>query len=193
MTATGHESGDTMANGRYVSHGEFSQFREDVRGQFAAMHNDQQTKHKETIAAIDKIREKAEPTGTNWSVLLAAFGVIVMFLAIYVRPIEVKTNEHAALDGHPEQLKWQAASEERFSTAFAAILRNAEDSTQMRADLDKVRVDRFTGSDGRAITEKVYGVDVRLARLEAQAGEWQDAHDERHDIEERVRALEGSQ
>lgn len=129
-----------MANARYVSHGEFSQFREDVRGQFAAMQADQTTKHRETLDAIEKLREKSEPQGTNWGVLLAAFGVITAFLAIYVRPLETKSGDN-----------------------YAGI---------------------------QALSGEVHEVDKRVVSLEAGSKEWDDAREERHDIEARVRALE---
>jgi len=130
-------------SGEFVTHGEFSQFRDYVGQQFAAIQRDSESKHGETMSALSALRRDTQPKPTNWPGIIGmgvgVIGLVVGFLSMRIQPVESDLDR---LDANQRQ---------------------------MRGMIDEAGRDRFTGSDGDelrdGITElrtiiKLNGLDV---------------------------------
>lgn len=174
--------------GGYVTHTEFGQFRDVVGQRFDNMERGMATQHRETMEAIKELRVAAAPKPADWkgaaAIAFGAFGVVIAFLAIYVRPFDA----HMELPGHPEAMQLHSMYGERFETmraTDAALLEGINDNSErfetwIRRVEDRITIDH----------NSIAAASERLARLESMSVEWGDAREERHNIEARVRALE---
>lgn len=79
-------------NAKFVTHGEFSQFRDYVGQQFAAIQRDSESKHGETMSALTSLRRDTQPKPTNWPGIIGmgvgVIGLVVGFLSMRIQPVE---------------------------------------------------------------------------------------------------------
>lgn len=116
-------------SGEFVTHGEFSSFRDDVRDQFKAVKADNDAKHRETMDAIQSVSKATQPKPTNWYAIIASIGalasVVAAFMALWMRPME-------------EQ-----------------VARQGENQQQLMAEVKEAGKDRFTGDDGDELSDRM--------------------------------------
>lgn len=112
--------------------------------------------------------------------------------------IHQSLNDHAARDGHAPAMIMHARSEERFETIATRIAAIENDVAANTEDLNSRAGKRFNADDWHRIEAQTIGpmregmqaTATAIAALEARSEEWQNARQERHDLEERVRRLE---